>query len=57
MLFTVLLHVSRVTATETKAKREAKLFLKHTFEINLVRYVLHASLCYEASMGSCHLTT
>jgi hypothetical protein len=27
MLFAVLLHVSRVTATETEAKRHAKLFL------------------------------
>jgi hypothetical protein len=29
MLFTGLLHVSRVTAMETKAKQQAKLFPKH----------------------------
>jgi hypothetical protein len=36
MLFTVLLHVSRVTTTETEAKREEKLFLKHAFDITPV---------------------
>jgi hypothetical protein len=35
MLFTVLLHVSGVTATETKAKRQAKLFPKHAFDFKL----------------------
>jgi hypothetical protein len=34
MLFMVLLHVSYVTATETKTKREAKLFPKYAFDIN-----------------------
>jgi hypothetical protein len=34
MLFMVLLHVSYVTATETKTKREAKLFPKFAFDIN-----------------------
>jgi hypothetical protein len=33
MLFAVLLHVSRVTATETEAKLVSKLFLKHAFDI------------------------
>jgi hypothetical protein len=33
MLFAVLLHVSRVTATETKATLVSKLFLKHAFDI------------------------
>jgi hypothetical protein len=36
MLFTVLLHISRVTATETRAKREWQLFPKHAFDINSV---------------------
>jgi hypothetical protein len=36
MLFAVLLHVSRVTATETEAKREENLFLKHAFDITPV---------------------
>jgi hypothetical protein len=36
MLFTVLLHVSRVTATETEAKRVSELFLKNAFDITLV---------------------
>jgi hypothetical protein len=34
------LHVSRVTATETEAKRQAKLFLKHAFDFNPVWFLL-----------------